>query len=131
MTFLCFYADAGEAAQRETMLAHLRRLFEQCRYVVPSLSPDDARFDASRYWLGPVWAIVNYLVYTGLYDTGHAEEATRIAADTRDLLQTAGFMEYFDPMTGEGLGGDTFSWTAAMWLAWLRDVPGEAVAKSA
>ena len=28
----------------------------------------------------------------------------------------AGFCEYFDPTTGEGLGGDTFSWTAAAYM---------------
>jgi hypothetical protein len=28
--------------------------------------------------------------------------------------------EYFCPVTGRGVGGDDFSWTAAMWLHWAR-----------
>jgi hypothetical protein len=30
--------------------------------------------------------------------------------------------EYFCPLTGRGIGGDDFSWTAAIWLHWLRGV---------
>jgi hypothetical protein len=27
----------------------------------------------------------------------------------------------YHPLTGAGLGGGDFSWTAAMWLAWIDD----------
>ena len=39
-------------------------------------------------------------------------------ADSRSLVERSGFWEYFDPIDGSGLGGDNFTWTAAMWLAW-------------
>jgi hypothetical protein len=29
--------------------------------------------------------------------------------------------EYFDPLTGKGLGGDNFSWTAAIFLKLCRE----------
>jgi alpha,alpha-trehalase len=32
------------------------------------------------------------------------------------LPDRSGFYEYFDPMTGEGLGGPDFTWTAAIYL---------------
>jgi hypothetical protein len=35
-------------------------------------------------------------------------------------IERTGLREYFDPTTGEGLGGDTFSWTAATDLALSR-----------
>jgi len=33
----------------------------------------------------------------------------------------SGFREYFDPLTGDGLGGEVFSWAAATALAWAFD----------
>jgi hypothetical protein len=30
-----------------------------------------------------------------------------------------GFREYFDPLTGAGLGARDFTWTAALALDWL------------
>ncbi|MBV9248660.1 MAG: hypothetical protein JO227_05360, partial [Acetobacteraceae bacterium] len=36
--------------------------------------------------------------------------------DSLALVERAGFAEYFNPLTGEPLGGSAFSWTAAMYL---------------
>lgn len=45
--------------------------------------------------------------------------AQRIYDDSVALTSNAGLREYFDPQTGDGAGGELFSWTAAMCLAWL------------
>jgi len=37
-----------------------------------------------------------------------------------DRVRTAGFREYFDPLTGAGHGADEFSWTAALALDLIR-----------
>lgn len=37
-----------------------------------------------------------------------------------DAIERHGFCEYFDPTTGEGLGGSAFSWTAAAYLVLKR-----------
>jgi hypothetical protein len=50
----------------------------------------------------------------GLARNGHVDDAAAIAADSLPLLATGGFAEYYDPLTGEGLGGRRFTWTAAM-----------------
>jgi hypothetical protein len=39
-----------------------------------------------------------------------------VRAATTALIRDGGFCEYFDPLTGEGIGGATFSWTAAIAL---------------
>ena len=39
---------------------------------------------------------------------------------SRRLFEKSGFHEYYDPLTGDGLGGTRFSWTAATWLHWAR-----------
>ncbi len=78
------------------------------------LAPDA---DPRRYWRGPVWANLDWLLARGLEQHGLQAEADALDATTRRLVEAAGFREYFDPGTGEGRGADQFSWTAAVVLA--------------
>jgi len=78
-----------------------------------SVAKDDLRFEARRYWRGPVWVNVNWLLITGLEDAGYQEEARRLEERTLKLVFENGFWEYYDPRTGQGLGCSQFSWTAA------------------
>ena len=119
-SFLSFYAGIQHEARDRKMLAHLERIAGRAKYLMPSLDPDDAGFDSIRYWRGPVWAVVNYLVATGLANAGQASWADRVRDDTHELIETAGFYESYCPITGRGTGGGDFSWTAAMWLHWAR-----------
>lgn len=89
------------------------------RYRVASHTPKDARFDAKRYWRGPVWLVVNYMIADGLARAGQEDAAARITASSLDLIRESGFAEYYDPITGEPLGGGRFTWTAAMVLEFL------------
>lgn len=118
--FLAFYAGLGDARLADA----LERWQDGARYAVPSVAPSDPRFDHRRYWRGPVWLIMNFMIADGLDRFGRADLAQRIKSDSVDLLRRSGFAEYFDPLDGTGLGGKAFSWTAAMWLAWLRDAAG-------
>jgi hypothetical protein len=52
----------------------------------------------------------------GLWEAGERSLAGDLRAATVALIQNGGFCEYFDPLTGEGIGGATFSWTAAIAL---------------
>jgi hypothetical protein len=38
-----------------------------------------------------------------------------------EQLNAGGFAEYFEPFTGEPLGSDDQSWTAAVALDWLSE----------
>lgn len=117
--FLAFWAGQGTAALADV----LKSWSGGTRYGLASVSPTDAQFDGKRYWRGPIWAVVNFMVGTGLEEAGYGVLASRLRADTRDLVQSAGFYEYFDPRDGAGLGGAHFTWTAAMWLAWAGVEP--------
>jgi hypothetical protein len=119
-SFLSFYAGVRDDARDRRLLQHLERIAGRVKYLLPSLDPEAAEFDSVRYWRGPVWAVINFLAGSGLSAAGHANWGERIRADTRALLQQAGMYEYFCPLTGRGVGGDDFSWTAAMWLHWAR-----------
>ena len=73
-----------------------------------------------RFWRGPVWVNVNWMVAEGLREHGEDGLAERIALETRRLLEGAGMREHFDPRTGAGLGATDFSWTAALARWWLE-----------
>ena len=119
-SMLAWWGGLGMREELTGTLAKLDAMLEASAHAVPSWDPRDAAFDGPRYWRGPVWAIVNFMIAEGLAESGHADRAARIRADTAGLIERAGFMEYFDPRDGRGLGGGEFSWTAAMWLAWCR-----------
>ena len=46
-------------------------------------------------------------------------------SNTREFISQKGFAEYFHPKTGVPGGGEAFSWTAAVWLAWASPSVGE------
>lgn len=105
--------------------AHIDALGERVRYLIPSHDPDAPGYDSARYWRGPAWLIVNYMVADGLERDGHIATAARIVADSLKLIEVGGFSEYFVPMTGAPCGGPAFTWTAAMVLEFLnRDAVG-------
>ena len=100
--------------------AHIDRLGERVRYLIPSHDPDAPGYDSARYWRGPSWLIVNYMVADGLERDGHLDTAARIVADSLKLIEVGGFSEYFDPESGAPCGGPAFTWTAAMVLEFLN-----------
>lgn len=112
--FLPLTADAATPAQAATLAATLRHWQSQVRYLVPSTDPSAPGFEKLRYWRGPVWAVVNWLIADGFARAGHGAEARAIRDDTRALIGQSGLAEYFDPLTGAGAGGGQFSWTAAV-----------------
>ncbi len=83
--------------------------------VLPSFSPTAPEFDAARYWRGPSWLNVTWLVWQGLRDR-RADLAAALADGMITAASRSGFREYFDPFTFEGHGSRDFSWSAALVL---------------
>lgn len=117
-------AFAPIAPARAAALAdRVEKLANACRFIVPSHDPADGRFDAKRYWRGPAWLIVNYMIADGLAVAGQQDTAMKIRQSSIALITEGGFAEYYDPLTGEPCGGGSFTWTAAMVIEFLRDRP--------
>lgn len=114
-SFLCWYAGVSSHEQSR----QLERVLSLVPYGVPSYDPAGSGFDGKRYWRGPTWAIMNMMIGLGLEEAGQPL-GTRVKEITHDLIARFGFAEYFDPRDGSPAGGKSFSWTAAVWLAWAR-----------
>ena len=106
-----------------------RRLFEEALWAptrfgpsaeapwaVTSASKSSPAFDPRRYWRGPVWVNVNWFFIQGLERYGLQAEADELRRMTLELVSRSGFVEYYDPRTGEPLGVSEFSWSAALTL---------------
>jgi mannosylglycerate hydrolase len=127
-SFLALYAGLVDENTLSSLQAHFDRIARKVRYLMPSYDPEHPGYEHLRYWRGPVWAMINYMIARGFADAGDAVRAERLRADTAALIETSGFAEYFSPETAEGAGGGTFSWTAAIWLTWASPSHAEKAA---
>ena len=90
---------------------------EECDHeqpVITSISVDDMEFSPLNYWRGPVWININWMLYGGMKNHRLFEDAMNLKESIIDLITEQGFYEYYNPLSGEGLGADNFSLTAAL-----------------
>lgn len=89
-------------------------------HPVPSVPLNSPWFDPKRYWQGPTWLNMNWLIADGLMRYGYKDHAEALIESSLELVQDGHFNEYYNPLTGEPLGVPNFSWTAAVVLDWLK-----------
>ena len=83
--------------------------------MLPSFAPTAPEFDPVRYWRGPSWINLTWLVWQGLKDR-RSDLAASLADNMINAVVRSGFREYFDPVTLRGHGSRDFSWSAALIL---------------
>ena len=88
---------------------------------VPSYDRTADDFDGNRYWRGPTWININWLLRRGMQVHGYEREADELRSAMLRLVGHNGHYEYFHPVTGEGIGAPEFSLTAALSLDLLAD----------
>lgn len=118
-TLLPLYAGLASDQQAREMIDLIREWLDSSAYGLSSTHPSSLRFEPQRYWRGPVWLHINWLIALGLARYGELELAERLRESTGSCIHKSGLWEYFDAETGAGCGGDHFSWTAAIALHWL------------
>lgn len=124
--FMPLFAGACSTQQAEGLRSALLQSFQNGSYLLCASSATDSEaFNPIKYWRGPIWINVNWMLYHGLLRYGFNEEAAQVRKDSMRLVEQTGFYEYFDPRAEKsdderGLGGNYFSWTAALYLDFLH-----------
>lgn len=126
--FAPMFAGIPSLQQMKRMLSAMESFSKKGQYyLIPSFEPDDNRFEPQRYWRGPVWVNMNWLILEGLRSYGERTWAKKIKEETLQMVREQGFFEYFEPAKkisrkqGFGYGGQQFSWTAALIIDLLND----------
>ena len=120
-TLLPLYAGSitTEQADKLVRLIENDKLFGPS-YPIPSVPVESNYFDPRRYWQGPTWVNMNWLVIDGLKRYGFHDHAAALTDSTLEMIASQGIAEYYNPLTGEPLGADNFSWTAALAIDLLK-----------
>lgn len=120
-TLLPLYAGciSQERAKQLTKLLENEHSFGTA-YPAPSTPANSSWFNEARYWQGPAWVNINWLVIDGLKRYGFHDHARVLAETTLEMIAKSGCREYFSSFTGEGLGAHNFSWTAALLIDLLK-----------
>ena len=113
------FANIPSQERAEKMKAYVSNLKANNYYTVPSFDVYHELYDSKRYWRGPIWPQMNWMVYHGLKQYGFQDEADFTRESLLNLVERFGFHEYFEAQrhlvetTNGGYGGDHFSWTAS------------------
>ncbi len=114
--FLPLLAGVPTQEQAERMLLTLcdPSLFWG-KYIIPSISRDDAAYNDQQYWRGSIWPPTNYLIHAGLRRYCFDETASELAGRNVDLFlplwREHGYShENYDSRSGEGGGHRHQSW---------------------
>lgn len=132
--FLAMWAGIAKKEQAERMVnEHLKdnNSFD-AEFGVRTLSKYEKMYVIKKSgnpscWLGPIWGISNYMVFSGLVKYGFSEEAKRLAEKTitlfgRDIENQGCMSEYYHPDTGESINNPGFqNWNLLVlnMIAWL------------
>lgn len=94
-------------------------------FLCPTYSLQSENIDFQKYWRGPIWINMNWLLYQGLLRYDMEDMAAKVKADTLHLIEEYGFYEYFDPRKSSthnlACGTHQFSWTAALCIDLLME----------
>lgn len=115
-TFLPLYSGSISKQRAASLVKLLTSQQFWPHFPVPSVPLGSKYFRERRYWQGPTWINMNWMIIQGLLNYGYLKEAEQLKQTVMKLIQQSGFHEYFSPLSGEGFGIDHFSWTAALFI---------------
>jgi glycogen debranching enzyme len=102
-----------EAVRRRIVEEHLldrRRYLAQCG--IPSVSLGEPTFNPNfslwRCWRGPSWVNIAWLLVPAMHELGYRAEAKRVVRSLELAADRHGYREYYNPLTGRGLGARGF-----------------------
>ena len=100
----------------EEHLLHPSRYRAACG--IPSVAMDEPtfnpRFALWRCWRGPSWMNTAWLLLPAVAELGYVDEATGILRSLQDAVERHGYREYYNPLTGRGLGARGFGFATLL-----------------
>lgn len=130
-SFAPLMAGIPDLEKAEQLVGHFRNGSfsgsDSAYYLCASFNPQSPHFNSKKYWRGPIWVNLNWIIYRGLLRYGFKEEAALIKEHTLFFMKKYGFYEYFEPNKAankslvEGYGGNNFSWSAALTIDLLTN----------
>ncbi|MHB0754689.1 MGH1-like glycoside hydrolase domain-containing protein [Polaribacter sp. M15] len=127
-SFAPLFANIPSQQRADKMVkVMLEKFGGEHQYLCASFDPDSDRFNPKKYWRGPVWINLNWMLFYGLKNYGYNAISERVKQDSIDLVAKNGFYEYFDSRKEmhtdgkAGYGGGDFSWSAALLLDMLNN----------
>ena len=111
--FIPLYGGLFSKEEAETLVEQRLLNVEKFKtpYLVPTTAKSEESFDPKEgFWRGPVWFAPNWFIYKGLKRYGFDDLAEDLREKSLALLDKSGFREQYNPFTGEGYGGHSFTW---------------------
>jgi len=119
-TFAPLFAGLASPGQAARLVAeHFDNPVEYAPYAnsnfrLPSVAKNERDYSPRRYWCGPVWIQMNWIIAEGLRRYGFVAQADTLVRDSLALMEQSDFREYYDPRDGSGCGATDFCWSAAL-----------------
>jgi hypothetical protein len=123
---IALFGNVATKEQAKKIVAFLSGIHERGYYLCPSFDIDSPLFDSKRYWRGPIWPQMNWMIYHGLKNYGYDQLADVVKSDLIHLVRELGFSEYFESnketasKLEKGYGGNNFSWTASTIISFFN-----------
>jgi neutral trehalase len=116
------YSGAILPERAEALMGHARDPASfGLRHGIPTVPKNSPFYRERRFWSGPSWVNMNWLLSDGQRRMGYSDESKTLASKTLDTIAIGGMKEYFSAKTAEGLGAKNFSWTAALAIDLIRE----------
>lgn len=116
------FANIPDKDKANKLNNYLTDLSNRGFYLCPSFDVDSPHFDSKRYWRGPIWPQMNWMIHQGLLNYDFKDTAEIVRSDLNTLIHKLGFYEYFEAQKqvvetlDKGYGGSNFSWTASSYI---------------
>ncbi|MFK7934169.1 MAG: trehalase family glycosidase [Saprospiraceae bacterium] len=116
--------EQSEVIEKTYLLSGFRGDGKTPVWLFPTYNLTERDVNYTKYWRGPIWMNMNWLLVQGLRRYNISNPAKQLRQHSLHLIEKYGFYEYFDPrqsVAENGYGTNQFSWSAALTIDFLLE----------